>query len=334
MQKQSPAVEWLYNPDLPFIRPDWLGNPFINGRFYNNPVKETIPLKYVLRWQFSPNPQRREKRQEEYSVPVSPELPDLKGEDKLIWLGHSAFFIRLNGVNILTDPCLFNIYSIRRHVGLPFPADYLRHIDYILISHDHRDHLQLEALKILVRNNPDVQILMPLKGARLLKGKALRSVSVQEAGWYQRYKTDERVSVVFLPAKHWGRRFLTDYNRTLWGSFHIKAGNKTLYFGGDTAFSSVFTDIQNVMGKSSYCLLPISAYAPDYLMGPSHANPEEAYEIFTMLKGERFIPMHYGTYDLSNEPMGEPIRRLKARFAENGMSEKLDIPAVGEVFYL
>ena len=326
-------MEWRYNPTLPVIRPGWKGNPFIGGRFYNNPEKERISFSSVLRWQMTPNPQRREKRAEKYSVPVHYECPDLSGDDKLVWLGHSAFFIRLNGVNILTDPCLFNIYSIRRQVISPLSPEVLKNIDYILISHDHRDHLQLETLKILVRNNPSVQLLLPLNATRLLKGRIFHSIRMQEAGWYQKYKTDG-VEIVFLPAKHWGRRFIGDYNRTLWGSFHLKVKDKSLYFGGDTAFSSVFNDIHDVVGRSTYCLLPISAYAPDYLMRQSHATPEEALEIFEMLRGGCFIPMHYGTYDLSNEPLGEPIRRLKTCFVENGKTEKLLIPAMGETVYL
>lgn len=328
-------VNYQFNPELSFVRPDWPGNPVINGRFYNDAVVEPPVFWELWRWKFSRNPQGKEKKREKYSVPVLPSIPDLQGGDKLIWLGHSAFFIRLGGVNFLTDPCLYKISLIKRHVQTPFDPDLLRGIDYLLISHDHRDHIQLEAIEFLAKNNPNMQMLAPLNASRIFRSRlnsgVIRKMHIQEAGWYQHYKTRPDIEVIFFPAKHWGRRFLTDYNKTLWGSFFIRAKEKTLFFGGDTAYSEIFKDIHKITGDIDTCLLPISAYAPDYIMARSHATPEEAVTIFDMLGGRRFIPTHYGTYDLSNEPLGEPIRRLKACFSEQNKMETLVSPAVGEV---
>lgn len=323
-------ISYRYNPDLPFIRKNWQGNPVIKGRFCNGEKVETPPFWEVWRWVLSPNPQHKEKKSERYKVPVSFFSPDLLGEDKLIWLGHSAFFIRLNGINFITDPCLFRIFSYKRYADLPFDPSLLRGIDYILLSHDHRDHIQIKALKMLFNNNPHLKVLTSLNAGRLLKSGKLKYMPVQEAGWYQKYETNPKVEVVFLPSKHWGRRFIGDYNKTLWGSFMLRSGNKLVYFAGDTAASPVFHEIYETIGAPDICMLPISAYAPDFIMKRSHTTPEEAFDIFKTLKAKTFIPMHYGTYDLSNEPLGEPIRRLKKVFEDQSLSHQLRVPAIGE----
>ena len=94
-------------------------------------------------------------------------------------------------------------------------------------------------------------------------------------------------------------------------------GDKKIFFSGDTAYSEVFKEIQLEFGDIDICLLPIGAYSPAYMMKESHVTPEEAYQIYNDLNANVFIPMHYGTFDLSDEPMGEPISRIKACFKEN-----------------
>jgi L-ascorbate metabolism protein UlaG (beta-lactamase superfamily) len=173
-----------------------------------------------------------------------------------------------------------------------------------------------------------MKALVPLGGGHLFAGCGLRDVAIQEAGWYQEYRVGDVLRIIFLPAKHWGRRRLTDGNKTLWGSFLVVSGERKIFFAGDTAYDPhLFNGIRGLFGEIDVCLLPIGAYSPSWMMSPSHANPEEAARIFDDLGGEILVPMHYGTYDLSDEPPGEPLERLRQAVP----SDNLQIPAVGEI---
>ena len=136
--------------------------------------------------------------------------------------------------------------------------------------------------------------------------------------------------IVFLPAHHWNRRWMNDTNRELWGSFLIRTGDKTIYFAGDTAYANHFKEIRKLAGTIDYVFMPIAAYRPDWMMRRAHVSPQEAVNAFNDLGAKYFVPMHYGTFDLSDEPIGEPIRLLK-QMAESGQLEgNLIVPAVGE----
>jgi len=178
-----------------------------------------------------------------------------------------------------------------------------------------------------------MKVLIPLNGSRLFSGKKLRKINRQEASWYQEYNISEDIRIIFLPAKHWGRRGLNDFNKTLWGSFLIIANGMKIFFAGDTAYcEDLFKEIRQLFGDIDICLLPIGAYSPAFLMQREHTNPEEAVQAFSDLGGKLFIPMHYGTYDLSNEPLGEPIVRLRQRAIEKGVENQIKELSVGEKF--
>ena len=106
-------------------------------------------------------------------------------------------------------------------------------------------------------------------------------------------------------------------------------GDKKIFFSGDTSYSDVFKEIHSVFGDMDICLLPIGAYSPAFMMKDSHVSPEEAYQIYKDLKAKIFIPMHYGTFDLSDEPMGEPINRIRDRFKDN-VEELVELAVGGE----
>ena len=133
-----------------------------------------------------------------------------------------------------------------------------------------------------------------------------------------------------MPAKHWNKRGLTDFNKTLWGSFIIKSNNKTIYFAGDTAVGNHFKEIAEFFPKIDVALMPIGAYKPEFIMKDAHISPWEALEAFNHLQAKLFIPMHYGTYDLSDEPFGEPYRVMQKE-KDNYNIRVLD---VGEEFLL
>jgi L-ascorbate metabolism protein UlaG (beta-lactamase superfamily) len=322
------------NPDLAVLKENWKGNLIINGQFQNETITNKIGFSDILKWRFSRNPQKEEKQKDTFQLEVQSINPFTMQENSIVWLGHASFLLNLKGIRLITDPCLFDLPSGRRKVELPCSADSLRSINYLLISHDHRDHFDKKSIEILIRNNPGMEALIPLNGSRLFISKTLNSIKMQEAGWYQDYNLKENIRIIFLPAKHWGRRGLNDFNKTLWGSFLLIANNTKIFFAGDTAYDEkLFKEIHNLFGDIHICLLPIGAYSPPYIMKSAHFNPEEAMQAFLDLGGKLFIPMHYGTYDLSDEPLGEPIARLQKQSTIMNISDRIKILRVGEELF-
>ncbi len=323
------AIEFVRNDALTVIRESYKGNPMIEGRFVNaNLTSSGAPFSRIWKWWSSANPQREEKEKEEFSVPVRrlENLDAIKG-DSLVWLGHASFLIQLGGKRILTDPCLTAPPFQKRFSMLPLPIDQLQ-VDYILLSHGHYDHLDSTTLSELPSHN--TRSLVPLR-----MGDTIRSMNKNiepiEAGWYQEYPLHEAFRIFFLPAQHWYLRVPWDRNKILWGSFMIEYKGKYIYFAGDTAYADHFSEIASLFPSIDYCLMPIGAYKPDYVMKTNHTDPEEAVRAFHELKGKYFLPMHYGTFDLADEPRGEPIRWLKRLESENRIGGKLIVPEIGEI---
>lgn len=325
-------ASFLHNPDLPFARPDFPGNFFQNGQFHHAQYASAeASLGRVFRWQLSGNPQRKEKANDPFQLRCISDSGFLnRSEDTLVWLGHASFFIRIQGVTMITDPCWGNLPLLARRVGLPAPMSDFRNIDYLLLSHGHRDHYDAGCVNQLIDQNPRMELLLPLKLSELL-GHRRAVVPHQEAAWWQRFDTRSEVEITFLPAKHWNRRWLHDFNQQLWGSFLIRGGSRSVYFGGDSAYAGHFAEIKQWMGAPDVCLLPVGAYKPPFMMREAHMNSTEAVRAFRDLGGSTLIPDHYGTYDLSDEPVGEPVRLLKALQAEGTVAaEELRFLEVGE----
>ena len=328
-------IERKINPDLPVLKKDWEGNIVIDGKFHNDTFPVSAPLWDVIKWKFSKNPQRDEKRNDTFSLQVQPFQGFSKHDNSIIWLGHSSFLITIDGITLITDPCFFNLPSAKRKAPMPCPVDSLRNIDYLLVSHDHRDHFDKKSIESIIKNNPNINALIPLSGSRLFNGKKLSEIKIQEAGWFQEYSMTDSIRIIFLPAKHWGRRSLNDFNKTLWGSFLIISGKTKIFFAGDSAYDEqMFKEIRELFGEIDICLVPIAAYSPEFIMKREHMNPEEAIQVFLDLGGSHFLPMHYGTYDLSDEPISEPIERLKAAALRNSISDNIIELAIGEKFII
>jgi L-ascorbate metabolism protein UlaG (beta-lactamase superfamily) len=319
------------NPELQSIYPEYPGNTFNKGRFHSDEPRIMPGWKTFWRWLFSINPQRKEKKNDAFKVEMIQSTDFLNdSSDKIVWLGHACFYFRINNVNILTDPCLFDLPFKKRKVGLPVDVNELKNIDFILLSHGHRDHLDMKSLSKLIHLNPDVKILTALEIGKILPKKWRDKV--QEAGWYQVYNGTGDITITFLPAQHWNRRYLTDTDKQLWGSFLIEHNAKKIYFAADTAMGKHFDIIRQLKGNIDYCILPVGAYKPEYMMKGLHLNPNEAIMAYKYLGGKYFIPMHYGTYSLSDEPPGEPIRLLEKASQGGKFSGKFMPMVVGEAF--
>ncbi|CAA6805789.1 MAG: Outer membrane protein romA [uncultured Sulfurovum sp.] len=320
---QAKNLKRIKNNYLQTIKADFSGNIMQNGLFENLYPRDKKPrsLMEVLHSKlFRDNPYQAEKKNDTFKMKVIEDKKLLNTkEDFICWLGHATFLIQVNGKRMITDPCLTAPPFITRHTKLPISMEELKP-HYILVSHGHFDHLDADTVK----HFNDAKALIPLNMSETIKGYN-QTIRTQEAGWFQKYEVDEDFEVYFLPSHHWHRRTLSDTNEVLWGSFVIKTQKETIYFAGDTAYSSHFKDIAELFDIDK-AILPIGAYEPREIMKEMHMNPEEALQAFNDLGAREMIPMHYGTFDLTDEPMGEAPKALMKYVRD----EKIQFLEIGE----
>ena len=329
-------MQYIKNPNLITIKSDYPGNKMFGNKFLNYQKVPVPKFKDIWQWRFNQADAKKNKQEKPYKLDKInfTEMQD-KSQDKLVWFGHASFFITLNGKNILIDPVFDNVLFVKRLVGIPCKIKELNNIDYILISHSHFDHLDKKTLKKLCKQNPQVIIYCGLNHENLFRKFGINN-QVVEAGWYQQYpiNLNDKIQFYFLPALHWSKRTLRDNNQRLWGSFGIKTDGCSLYFMGDSGYSPHFAEIGQTLNGFDYCLLGIGAYSPRKIMQSSHLDPNEAVKAFHDLQGKNLVPMHYATYDLADEPLGEPIQIMHELNAKKQINGTLLAPKVGEIVYL
>jgi L-ascorbate metabolism protein UlaG (beta-lactamase superfamily) len=242
-------------------------------------------------------------------TPVFPKLAD--GEICLTWIGHASFLLQTPRHNILIDPNWANwLLVVRRlkHAGIEIHQ--LPNIDLVLITHAHFDHLNRKTLRTIAEEQP---IVVPDGVGGLVHNLGFEKI--HEMQWWDHWNYLD-INLTFVPAAHWGARRVVDNHRG-YGGYLIEFGGRSLYACGDTAWFDGFEEIGKRFSPE-ICLIPIGAY--DNPSGRDHhITPEQAVEAFLLLKSEKMIPMHYGTYRLSFEPIDEPPERLKKAAAEKGI---------------
>ena len=230
----------------------------------------------------------------------------------ITWLGHAAFLIKLGEQHILTDPFLSNTAGImgigpRRYIPAGIKVSDLPEINTILISHNHYDHLDTATLK-KIKNKKNITVICPLKLSKTFTSIGYKKTI--ELDWYDE-KQNKDLVITALPAYHWSRRLGYKYNSTLWNGYLITFQSKKIFFSGDTAFGSMFSDIGKKFGPFDLTIIPIGAYKPREMMQASHCTPEEAVEITSMLNSNYILGMHWGTIRLSAEDPWEPPKKFK-----------------------
>lgn len=298
------------NPQLSTILPNenWKGNPVDEkGRFVNLYHPFESSFGDLIKWQTSKNPQAEEKKSETRYLTVDFDSTVFHGKDDyLIWLGHASYLMRFQGTVFLTDPLLIDNTFLKRESPLPFPLEKMPKLDFLLLSHNHRDHCDENSLKYLSKTHPNMKILTGLGLESVIK-KWTNGHTIQEAGWYQQYSLlDSGITITYVPSRHWSKRWLSDDNKSLWGGFFIQNGDQSIYFMGDSGKGEHFADIKNTLGTPDYCLMGVGAYKPEWFMHQAHISPKDAIDAFNTLEGKYFIPMHFGTFNLSDEPRMEP----------------------------
>ena len=240
-------------------------------------------------------------------------LRDNRSDATVTWIGHATLLIQLDGVNILTDPQWSERASPVRFAGpkrftppgLDFEA--LPPIHVVLISHDHYDHLDVDTVRRLAeRHRPRFYVPLGLKAWFAELGLH----DVVELDWWDS-RTERELTLTCVPAQHFSGRSLWSRNRTLWSGWTVAGRTKRLYFAGDTAYyQPYFTEIGARLGPFHLAAIPIGAYLPPVIMKASHTSPEEALQAFADVRGRSFVPIHWGTFDLADEPLGDPPVRL------------------------
>jgi len=236
-------------------------------------------------------------------------------------------------MNILVDPILTSprLFHGKRLGNVPITAEALS-ADILLVTHAHRDHLDEKTVRAL-KAQP-ILAYVPLKMGSLLR-QWRSDLAVIEAGWYQKYPMKNGLEITLLPALHWSRRSLFDTNSTLWGSYLISNGNTTIFFAGDSGYAEHFKEIGELFNEIDYAILPIGSYEPAHIHKNSHMTPEQALDAFKDLNAKVMIPVHFGTYDLSDEPVDEPLARLKAEIIRRDIkSDSIRVLNIGEVLEL
>jgi len=307
-----------------------------DGRFVNLDGTGPKGLGEVLKWSVVDRITGKRRRSPDRApIPtVKTEVarlarPPAHGEGiRLTWIGHASWLVQLDGVSLLVDPVLSEKLNglISRNVPAALTAAELPHVDAVLVSHSHYDHLDLPTLKAV-----RAPVIAGLGLEKLFSDEGLPCATL---GWWQSVRLGE-VTVTFVPAQHWSRRGFTDANRTLWGGFVIEGPSGRVYHTGDTGWFEGFAEIGRRFPEIDAALLPIGAYDPEWFMSPQHMNPEEAMRAFEALGARRMIAMHWGTFKLTDEPLDEPPVRLEAERVRRGLApERVRVVAIGETVEL
>lgn len=252
------------------------------------------------------------------------------GSASLTWIGHSTFVQRLAGKLIATDPIWSpRVGTFRRNVAPGVALEDVPALDVVTVSHAHYDHMDMPTLKRIGGANPGATFVVPKDNADVLRAGGI--TNVVELAWWESHVVDG-VRITLVPAQHWSIRMPWDRNRRLWGGFVYESEDATTYHAGDTAFSEqVFREIAARFPKIDYAMIPIGAYEPTWFMESQHIGPEDAGKAWEILGAKTFVAMHWGTFSLTDEPLGEPPERLRAWFASRGhAAERGWILDVGE----
>ena len=260
---------------------------------------------------------------------------------QLTWLGHASVLVQWDGWTVLADPIFSERCSALQFVGpsryRPAPCEIrqLPKVDAVVISHSHYDHLDLNTVMELAERDSPPMWFVPLGMKGWMESAGV--TNVVEMDWGQQATlVDNNISaaaaarpdlrVTCLPCQHWCARTPWDRNTVLWASWHLGTDRGSHYFGGDTGYcGGVFRKIGSAMGRADVAAIPIGAYGgptETWFHKPSHMNPEEAVKCRDDIKAKHAVGVHWGTFQLTCEPMLEPPQRMAAARDAAGLDDE------------
>ena len=245
------------------------------------------------------------------------------GELGMTFIGHSSFFLQLGAQNIVIDPNFARWLFVLKRLRRPgIQVRDLPPIDLVLVTHAHFDHLHRQSLRAIARhtrrqsgNGPT--LVIPHNVFDLVSD--LGFGEIVELEWWNTYRHGS-VDVTHVPSRHWGARIIKDSHRG-YGGFVLRDGKHSVYHAGDTAYFSGFREIGRRL-EPDIALLPIGAYNPPQFRNV-HTSPADATRAFLDLHSQWMVPMHYGTFRLSHEPIEEPLQLLEQEAKAAGVKDKV-----------
>lgn len=308
--------------------------------YRNNYVESvTKSLAEVLRWQFS---RLRDGVPPKPELPTPLEAPDLEflkrnATDPKVntatWIGHATVLMQASGLTVLTDPIFsrraspFQFLGPSRYYPPGIMLSELPHIDVVLVSHNHYDHLDRDSIVALAHQEGGAPLFLAPLGLKAWFA-ALGIQSVVELDWWQMHRHGE-VEFHCTPAQHWSGRSIHDRNRTLWCAWAALVADFHWFFTGDTGYSRDFADTrrhfaerqtQAAGGGFDLALVAIGACLPRWFMEKQHVDIPEAVQLHLDLGAKRSLGIHWGTFSLSDEPLDQPLHELQPALATKGVS--------------
>jgi N-acyl-phosphatidylethanolamine-hydrolysing phospholipase D len=310
--------------------------------FTNNYIGSvTRSLSDVLRWQAERFRSRLPPRP---TLPIPQEPPDLgfllanalAGEQMIpaaTWIGHASTLIQAGGLNVLTDPVFSQRVSPVSFAGPKraqppgISIEQLPHIDVVLVSHNHYDHLDRPSIKRLSEQQGGSPLFLVPLGLKAWLHK-LGVNDAAELDWWEHH-IHRGTEFHFTPAQHWSGRSFRDRNKTLWGAWSVLAPDFHWFFSGDTGYSRDFLDTREYFaarqtaeqgGGFDVALIAVGACLPRWFMKEQHVDLDEAVQIHLDLGAKRSLGVHWGTFELADDPLDQPLHLLAAAREAKGVS--------------
>ncbi len=308
-----------------------------DGKRFKNPSRVSAKgfddvLKYMLRRQ--PDQWQRETLSPSFDGNLT-DVPD--GALQYTFVNHSTFLMQYGGVNLLTDPIWsercspFQFMGPRRMRAPGLELTDLPPIHLVLITHNHYDHLDKGTITHLVKSH-DPDFVVPLGVADLISRWGGRVIG--ELDWYD--AIDYRgLTVTATPCNHFSSRGILDRNTSLWCGYTLSTDQLSVYYAGDTGYSSVFQEIGRRLGPFDLSFIPIGAYKPEWFMQPIHISPAQAVQVHSDVGSRRSVAMHFGTFPLADDNRETALTAFAQALSESDVSsDHFRVPREGEVVRL
>lgn len=309
---------------------------FLDGAFTNTSgvtpgIREGAGRGVVLEYLFGKN-RRFPKAPLPCVSPLEGWARPLDGKLRATWLGHSTVLLELGGARVLTDPVWANRASPvgfagpKRFQPVPVAIEQLPKLDAVLVSHDHYDHLDREAVVALARRGETIVTSLGV-GAHLERW-GIPSERIVELDWWESFplaKADVRITAT--PSQHFSGRSLGDRNHTLWSSFVLESNDSRVFFSGDTGLTEEYAEIAARFGRFDLVMLEVGAFHPAW--GHLHLGPDRALDALALLGSTTLLPIHWGTFNLAVHAWDEPAERLVQLASPRDVA--LVMPRIGEV---
>ncbi len=309
---------------------------YVDGQFHNLEPTQHLSgdrsyLSAISRYLF----QKPEHRTPSAALPmIKTNLKALdRNRDLIIWFGHSSAYLQLDGKRILIDPVFggnaspFSFINEAFKGEYPYTAEDMPDIDYLVISHDHWDHLEYTTLTKL---SPRIKtVICPLGVGAHLEHWGFSPLNIHEGDWNDTFKLEPDFTIHILPARHFSGRGL-ERNQTLWASFMLETSSRRVFYSGDSGYGKHFADIGRRFGKVDLAIMENGQYDPAWKN--IHMMPEEVVQGAIDVHAKAVLPVHSGRFAMSRHPWDEPYIRITE--ASRDKNFQLMTPVIGRVVYL